>query len=161
MGFHCVAHTQEAGGDKGFEPVSRTGEGCTLCLLSASSPPRTVGMVDLEGSPRRAHSPAPCTASKHTLSLLHLQDLLSCVLSDLSQRALSSVRSTKQALELHGASSELELSVVYLRSALLMVVPQGEWLYEACSLLPRRGSAEPRPRGCSGLGEPRPALPSF
>ena len=26
---------------------------------------------------------------------------------------------------------------------------------------PRRGSAEPRPRGCSGLGEPRPALPSF
>ena len=25
----------------------------------------------------------------------------------------------------------------------------------------RRGSAEPRPRGCSGLGEPRPALPSF
>ena len=22
-------------------------------------------------------------------------------------------------------------------------------------------SAEPRPRGCSGLGEPRPALPSF
>ena len=21
--------------------------------------------------------------------------------------------------------------------------------------------AEPRPRGCSGLGEPRPALPSF
>ena len=25
-------------------------------------------------------------ASKHTLSLLHLQDLLSCVLSDLSQR---------------------------------------------------------------------------
>ena len=50
--------------------------------------------------------------------------------------SLSSVRSTKQALELHGASSELELSVVYLRSALLMVVPQGEWLYEACSLLP-------------------------
>ena len=39
----------------------------------------------------------------------------------------------------------------------------------ACSLtltcdlwqVPRRGSAEPRPRGCSGLGEPRPALPSF
>ena len=26
---------------------------------------------------------------------------------------------------------------------------------------PRRDSAEPRPRGCSGLGEPRPALPSF
>ena len=24
-----------------------------------------------------------------------------------------------------------------------------------------RDSAEPRPRGCSGLGEPRPALPSF
>ena len=23
------------------------------------------------------------------------------------------------------------------------------------------GSAEPRPMGCSGLGEPRPALPSF
>ena len=29
------------------------------------------------------------------------------------------------------------------------------------SSAPRRGSAEPRPRGCSGLGEPRPALPSF
>ena len=29
------------------------------------------------------------------------------------------------------------------------------------SCAPRRGSAEPRPRGCSGLGEPRPALPSF
>ena len=28
-------------------------------------------------------------------------------------------------------------------------------------LAPRRASAEPRPRGCSGLGEPRPALPSF
>ena len=29
------------------------------------------------------------------------------------------------------------------------------------SSAPRRGSAEPRPRGCSGQGEPRPALPSF
>ena len=29
------------------------------------------------------------------------------------------------------------------------------------SSAPRRDSAEPRPRGCSGLGEPRPALPSF
>ena len=29
------------------------------------------------------------------------------------------------------------------------------------SCAPRRGRAEPRPRGCSGLGEPRPALPSF
>ena len=29
------------------------------------------------------------------------------------------------------------------------------------SAAPRRGSAQPRPRGCSGLGEPRPALPSF
>ena len=29
------------------------------------------------------------------------------------------------------------------------------------SSAPRRGSAEPRPRGCSGLGEPHPALPSF
>ena len=26
---------------------------------------------------------------------------------------------------------------------------------------PRRDSADTRPRGCSGLGEPRPALPSF
>ena len=31
----------------------------------------------------------------------------------------------------------------------------------ATSSAPRRDSAEPRPRGCSGLGEPRPALPSF
>ena len=29
------------------------------------------------------------------------------------------------------------------------------------SSAPRRGSAEPRPRGCYGPGEPRPALPSF
>ena len=29
------------------------------------------------------------------------------------------------------------------------------------SSAPRRDRAEPRPRGCSGLGEPRPALPSF
>ena len=29
------------------------------------------------------------------------------------------------------------------------------------SSAPRRDSAETRPRGCSGLGEPRPALPSF
>ena len=29
------------------------------------------------------------------------------------------------------------------------------------SSAPRRESAEPQPRGCSGLGEPRPALPSF
>ena len=29
------------------------------------------------------------------------------------------------------------------------------------SSAPRRDSAEPRPRGCSGLGEPRQALPSF
>lgn len=106
MGFHCVAHTQEAGGDKGFEPVSRTGEGCTLCLLSASSPPRTVGMVDLEGSPRRAHSPAPCTASKHTLSLLHLQDLLSCVLSDLSQRGQAVVMSHAAPRVISGDSWE-------------------------------------------------------
>ena len=28
------------------------------------------------------------------------------------------------------------------------------------SSAPRRDSAEPRPRGCSGLGVPRPALPS-
>ena len=37
------------------------------------------------------------------------------------------------------------------------------WLPErrSSSSAPRRGSAEPRPRGCSGLGEPRPALPSF
>ena len=32
---------------------------------------------------------------------------------------------------------------------------------QSSSCAPRRGSAEPRPRGCSGLGEPRPALPSF
>ena len=30
----------------------------------------------------------------------------------------------------------------------------------SASSAPRRDSAEPRPRGCSGLGEPRPALPS-
>ena len=54
---------------------------CSQCPLHPA-----LWMVDLEGSPRRAHSPAPCMASKHTLSLLHLQDLLSCVLSDLSQR---------------------------------------------------------------------------
>ena len=29
------------------------------------------------------------------------------------------------------------------------------------SSAPRRDSAEPRPRGCSGLGEPRQALPNF
>ena len=44
--------------------------------------------------------------------------------------SLSSM-STKEALELHGAPSLLELSVVYLRSALPRVVPQGEWLCEA------------------------------
>ena len=34
-------------------------------------------------------------------------------------------------------------------------------LKPGASSAPRRDSAEPRPRGCSGLGEPRPALPSF
>ena len=40
----------------------------------------------------------------------------------------------------------------------LRVVPK---LREVTVWTPRRASAEPRPRGCSGLGEPRPALPSF
>ena len=39
------------------------------------------------------------------------------------------------------------------------------WIFvggrRSSSSAPRRDSAEPRPRGCSGLGEPRPALPSF
>ena len=36
-----------------------------------------------------------------------------------------------------------------------------EALNKNASSAPRRDSAEPRPRGCSGLGEPLPALPSF
>ena len=39
------------------------------------------------------------------------------------------------------------------------VMGRGLALLLVCA--PRRDSAEPRPRGCSGLGEPRPALPSF
>ena len=46
-------------------------------------------------------------------------------------------------------------------SALLtMPKPLTVWITKNCGK-PRRDSAEPRPRGCSGLGEPRPALPSF
>ena len=37
----------------------------------------------------------------------------------------------------------------------------GQRLFIPAHASPRRDSAEPRPRGCSGLGEPRPALPSF
>ena len=33
-----------------------------------------------------------------------------------------------------------------------------QWSFSSA---PRRDSAEPRPRGCSGLGEPRQALPNF
>ena len=45
----------------------------------------------------------------------------------------------------------------HLKGMIFTVMPERR----SSSSAPRRDSAEPRPRGCSGLGEPRPALPSF
>ena len=53
----------------------------------------------------------------------------------------------------------LHAGSIKVRSASVRARPQPSLRSTVQS--PRHGSAEPRPRGCSGLGEPRPALPSF
>lgn len=45
---------------QGFEPVSRAGEACTLCLLSVSSPPRTV-----DGGPGGVSTQSPQPSPLH------------------------------------------------------------------------------------------------
>ena len=55
----------------------------------------------------------------------------------------------------------LWLGSIQLRGSVMNKGMEWDKVKSLGDIPPRRDSAEPRPRGCSGLGEPRPALPSF
>ena len=67
----------------------------------------------------------------------------------------------KQTLTIKTNSSADDTIVEQIKSIVHNHEPEVEVKEEKNSQIEKTYSAEPRPRGCSGLGEPRPALPSF